>query len=38
VYLEGLGLRDLPEDIAPLVVIAVLCFTTAGWVFRHRTG
>lgn len=38
VYLEGLGLGDVPEDTVPLVIIGVVTFAAAGWVFRRRTG
>src|SRR4029078_5494426 len=36
VYLEGAGLRDLTDSLAPLVVMAVISLTAASWRFRRR--
>lgn len=36
VYLEGVGLAQLPGDVVPLLLIAALTMPAAAWLFRHR--
>jgi ABC-2 type transport system permease protein len=36
VYLEGVGLRWVVNDIWPLIIIGGVTMPTAAWLFRHR--
>jgi ABC-2 type transport system permease protein len=36
VYLEGVGLGELANDLWPLAVIATITLSTASWMFRRR--
>lgn len=36
VYLEGVGLTWILNDLWPLALIALVTLPTAAWLFRHR--
>ena len=38
VFLEAAGVADVARYLLPMAVVAAVCLTSAGWLFRHRSG